>query len=362
MNRNTIDQQQSINFSQSSLKAVDFFCGAGGMSHGFSMAKVNVLGGIDIEEQFKETYEANHKGAKFIHRNITQYHPEDLQEELNLKKVDDSLIFIGCSPCQYWSKINTNRHQSAYSNNLIYDFQRFIKYFHPGYVVVENVPGILKKQNNHTLLNFLDFLIFHGYKYRYDLISTDRFGVPQRRKRFLLIATRLNKDIPFPEEEVNEALKVENFIGQSNGFPVLSDGHYDESDPMNTTASLSEKNKRRLALTPHNGGTRSAWKDDPELQIPAYEGKDESFRNVYGRMFWNKPASTITTRFMAISCGRFAHPEEDRGLSLREGATLQTFPKDYKFIGNMGAIAKQIGNAVPPEMAKRIAFSITNSN
>ncbi len=328
------------------------------MSCGFSMAQIKILGGIDIEKQFKETYEANHEGAKFINQNITQYQPENLQEELRLNKFDDDLIFIGCSPCQYWSKINTNRHQSAYSNNLIYDFQRFIKYFHPGYVVVENVPGILKKRNNHALLNFLDFLTFHGYKYRHELVSTDRFGVPQRRKRFLLIATRLNKDIPFPKEEISEALKVENFIGQSNGFPVLSDGHSDESDPMNTTASLSDKNKKRLALTPHNGGTRYAWKDNPELQIPAYEGKDASFRNVYGRMFWNKPASTITTRFTAISCGRFAHPEEDRGLSLREGAALQTFPKSYKFVGSMGAIAKQIGNAVPPEMARRVALSI----
>ncbi len=332
------------------------------MSCGFSMADINILGGIDIEKQFKETYEENHEGAKFINRNITQYQPEELQEELRLDRFDDNLIFIGCSPCQYWSKINTNRHQSAYSNNLIYDFQRFIKYLRPGYVVVENVPGILKKQNNHTLLNFLDFLTFHGYKYQHDLIHTDRFGVPQRRKRFLLVATRLEKEVPFPKEEINDKLKVEDFIGQANGFPVLTDGHYDEGDPMNTTASLSDKNRRRIALTPHNGGTRHAWKDDPELQIPAYEGKDNSFKSVYGRMFWDKPAATITTRFIAISCGRFAHPEENRGLSLREGATLQTFPKNYKFIGSMGAIAKQIGNAVPPEMAKRVALSIVSNN
>ena len=227
-------------------------------------------------------------------------------------------------------------------------------------MVVENVPGILNKQNNHVLLNFLDFLTFHDYRFKYELVRTDHYGVPQRRKRFLLIATRLDEGVPFPEKEENEDLTVRKFIGSENGFPALPDGYIDEISPMNTTASLSEKNKRRLTVTPHDGGTRHAWADDPELQIPAYVNKPDIFRSVYGRMFWDKPASTITTRFIAISCGRFAHPEENRGLSLREGAVLQTFPRSYKFIGSMGAIARQIGNAVPPEMARRVGMSIRN--
>jgi DNA (cytosine-5)-methyltransferase 1 len=125
---------------------VDFFCGAGGMSCGFKQAGAKILAGIDIEAQFEATFLANQPDAKFINRNITKYQPEELQEELNLQKYDDNLIFIGCSPCQYWSRINTIRHRSAYSNNLINDFQRFIKFFRPGYVVVENVPGIISKK------------------------------------------------------------------------------------------------------------------------------------------------------------------------------------------------------------------------
>lgn len=117
------------------FKAVDFFCGAGGMSCGFGQAGVTILAGIDIEKQFEKTYLANHANARFINRDIIQYQPEELQEEISIQKHDDELIFIGCSPCQYWSKINNNRHKSSYSNNLIYDFQRFIKYFMPGYVV-----------------------------------------------------------------------------------------------------------------------------------------------------------------------------------------------------------------------------------
>lgn len=340
------------------FKAVDFFCGAGGMSCGFSKAGVKILAGIDIEPQFEKTYLANHIGTKFINENITQYQPEDLRSELGIQKYDNNLIFIGCSPCQYWSRINNNRHKSSYSNNLIYDFQRFVQYFMPGHLVVENVPGIIKEKNNHVLLSFLDFLMFNGYKYEYKIIRTDHYGVPQRRNRFVLIASRVKDKIIFPEPEEEQKLTVRKFIGQHNGFPILTDGHSDSNDFMNSTSALSSKNKRRIELTEKDGGTRLAWKDDPELQIPAYKDKDHYYRSIYGRLWWDRPATTITTRFIATSCGRFTHPEENRGLSLKEGATLQTFPKNYVFVGGLVSVAKQIGNAVPPEMARRIALSI----
>jgi DNA (cytosine-5)-methyltransferase 1 len=130
---------------------------------------------------------------------------------------------------------------------------------------------------------------------------------------------------------------------------------------MNSTSRLSEQNLKRMEVTPQNGGDRMSWKDDDNLQIEAYRGKDHYYRSIYGRLWWDQPSTTITTRFIATSCGRFGHPEENRGLSLKEGATLQTFPEDYKFVGGMVSVAKQIGNAVPPEMAKRIAQSIINS-
>lgn len=344
------------------FKLVDFFCGAGGMSCGFSQAGVEILGGIDIEKQFEKTYLENHAGARFINEDITKYHPEQLQGALSIKKFDDKLIFIGCSPCQYWSKINTFKHKSSYSSNLIGDFQRFIKYFRPGHVVVENVPGLLNAKNNHTLLGFLDFLVFHGYKHEYRIIRTDQYGVPQRRKRFVLIASRIANKISFPEPIDDNSLTVRNFIGEHNGFAKIPDGHTDKSDFNHSTSQLSLLNKKRIQITPKDGGTRKAWKDNDDLQINAYrgKGKDDIFKTIYGRLYWDKPASTITTRFIATSCGRFAHPEEDRGLSLREGATLQTFPLTYRFIGGLVSVAKQIGNAVPPEMARRIALSIIN--
>lgn len=344
------------------LKAVDFFCGAGGMSCGFSQSGIQILAGIDIESQFKETYLANHAKSTFINRDIVRYQPIELQNEINISKFDDKLIFIGCSPCQYWSKINNAKHKSSYSNNLIYDFQRFIKYFMPGYVVVENVPGIVNSKNNHVLLSFLDFLTFHGYRYEYRIIRTDHYGVPQKRNRFVLIASRITDQIIFPKKEISESMTVRSFIGHHNGFPVLNDGHNDPDDIMNSTSALSPLNKMRIRATPKNGGDRMAWKDDPKLQVPAYIGKDHYYRSVYGRLWWDRPSTTITTRFIATSCGRFGHPEEDRGLSLKEGATLQTFPKNYKFKGGLVSIAKQIGNAVPPEMARRMADAIVLIN
>jgi DNA (cytosine-5)-methyltransferase 1 len=343
------------------LKAVDFFSGAGGMSCGFAQAGVEILAGIDIEKQFEETYLANHKGSKFINRDITRYQPEELQTELNLKKFDDDLVFIGCSPCQYWSQINTEKRKSSYTNNLIHDFQRFVKFFRPGHLVVENVPGILSKSNNHILLTFLDFLTFHGYRYAYEIIKTENYGVPQARKRFVLIASRVKETISFPTPDTSpKDMTVAKFIGESNGFPKINDGHKDNTPFLHTTAALNKKNKLRVIATPVDGGNRLAWKNNAELQLEAYKGKDNIFRSIYGRMWWNKPSPTITTRFIATSCGRFSHPEENRGISLREGATLQTFPRDYKFIGGLVSVAKQIGNAVPPEMAKRIAQSIIN--
>ncbi|MEO6685909.1 MAG: DNA cytosine methyltransferase [Dyadobacter sp.] len=346
------------------FKLIDFFCGAGGMSCGFSQAGVTIVGGIDIENQFRDTYLANNPGASFIAQDIIQYKPEQLEQDLKIEKFDDDLIFIGCSPCQYWSKINTNRRQSYFTSNLLLDFQRFIKYFMPGHIVVENVPGLLNAKNNHVLLSFLDFLRFTGYKFEYQIIRTDHYGVPQRRKRFVLMATRTSNKINFPLPVEDSQLTVRNFIGEHNGFPKIPAGHKDLTDNMHTTSDLSELNIRRLKKTSEDGGTREAWKDDDELQIDAYKGKggDKIFKTIYGRLFWDKPSSTITTRFIATSCGRFAHPEENRGLSLREGATLQTFPKNYKFVGGLVSVAKQIGNAVPPEMARRIALSIIERN
>ena len=173
--------------------------------------------------------------------------------------------------------------------------------------------------------------------------------------RYLLIASRVTKVAPLPQIEGPDLLTVANFIGKENGFVPIIAGNRDGSDFNHTTMSLSDQNLQRLAMTPASGGNRFAWANRPELQIDAYRDNDHIFRDVYGRMSWDKPAPTITTKFLSLSNGRFGHPEEHRAISVREGATLQTFPKDYVFKApSLAAVGRQIGNAVPPELAKRI--------
>ena len=340
------------------LKAVDFFCGAGGMSYGLAQAGINVLAGIDNAVECKETYSLNNDPAKFLEYDIGKLKPKKLQSRLGIEVYDDDLILVGCSPCQYWSKIRTIKKKSEKSAFLLKEFQKFVKYFQPGFVILENVPGLYKDSKSY-LPTFLRFLEAQGYSYAHEVVNSFYHGVPQRRPRYLLIATRLDLSVTLPPPQEPKGLHLRDFIGSDNGFPSVEAGHSDPTDFMHTAAALSEDNLKRIKVTPHDGGTRLSWKDDPELQIDAYKGKDNCFRNVYGRAFWDQPAPTITTRFNSLSNGRFGHPEENRAFSLREGATLQTFPKDYVFrCSNMSGIAKQIGNAVPPVLAQKIGTHI----
>ena len=344
------------------LKAVDFFCSGGGMTAGFRKAGIKVLGGIDIDSECEKTYTLNNPDSKFILSDIKKLSFATVETELKIKKNDNNLIFIGCSPCQYWSNIKTIKAKSEESKNLLTDFQKFVAYFKPGHIVIENVPGILNRVEESPLKAFIKFLDKEGYTYAQDVINASHYGVPQTRKRFLLIASRVTDKVSLPVADTKTKLPtVRNFIGDKTKFKPVPAGHKDETTFLHATSGLSDKNKQRLALTPHNGGTRAAWKNT-ELQIPAYMGKDNSFQDIYGRMYWDKPGPTITTKFFSITNGRFGHPEQDRGISLREGATLQTFDLTYKFHSkSMASTARIIGNAVPPQLSKRIAKSILSN-
>lgn len=345
------------------LKAIDFFCSGGGMSFGMRQAGIKIIAGIDFDPDCKETYEANIKGAKYILADVSKLEEKELAKEINIKKNDDDLILIGCSPCQYWTIIRTSKNKSAQSKNLLHEFHRFVKFYNPGYVVVENVPGILKKTKESGLNIFVDDLKNRGYKVRYEVINLNKYGVPQTRKRFSLIANRVTDKSIFPESN-NSCPVVSDFIGENHGFSKISAGHKDLTNFKHTTAGLGVKNLKRLKLTPKNGGSRKSWAET-ELQLEAYKNKkgNISFNDTYGRMSWDKPAPTITTKFFNISNGRFAHPEENRPISLREGATLQTFSKKYKFISNsVSSIARIIGNAVPPLYAKQIGLTIIKNH
>ncbi len=345
------------------LKAVDFFCGGGGMSYGMLEAGINVLAGIDYEPNCKETYEENIIGAQFIQADVFDLKEEDLETKLNLNKNDDDLILIGCSPCQFWSIINTDKSKSTKSANLLIEFTRFVKYFNPGYVVVENVPGVLRKKNESGLEDFIIWLETNNYQVHFEVHNVAEYGVPQSRKRFTLIANRITTEKINPIKKEGKKVTVRDVIGESNGFPKIKAGHKDETEFIHTVPTISDIIIRRLQKVTIDGGNRLGFANDPELQLPCFVGKDDSFKDTFGRLWWDRPSPTITTKFFSVSNGRFVHPDEDRALSLREGATLQSFPKEYKFYGtSTSSIARLIGNAVPPQYAKCIGKAIIKNH
>lgn len=338
-----------------SLKAVDFFCGAGGMSLGLTKAGISVIAGIDNSPECQETFEKNIKGAKYIKHDVSTLSAPELERRLNIARNDDCLIFAGCSPCQFWSKIRTDKTKAKRTAFLLQKFEKFIRYFLPGFVVVENVPGLLKQKENSILPDFIAFLERNGYRCKDGLIDAINYGVPQHRIRYLLIASRIAGEMSLPWPEPNDGLTVRSFIGRANGFKQIAAGDRDFTDFQHTACALSETNLRRIRCTDKSGGARDHWKNDPKLQLAAYVNRDNMFRDVYARMYWDRPSPTITTRFNSLSNGRFGHPEEDRAISIREGATLQTFPKNFVFYGgSLSKLARQIGNAVPPNLAERI--------
>jgi len=344
--------------NKTQLKAVDFFCCSGGVTNGFRKAGIDVLGGIDIDERYKLTYEKNNKGATFIHADIGQYQPEDLAETLKIVPEMDNMVFIGCSPCQYYTTIQTDKTKSSQSKLLLEDFKRFVDYFRPGFLFIENVPGLESKVGS-PLSKFKEHIKTIGYVFDDDVVNAADYKVPQNRKRYVLIATRVNNEIKVPVPKRKAQVTVRQAIGH---LSAILAGHKDSNIRMHWAGRLEEINLKRIIKTPHNGGTRLAWKDDLELQLKCYEGKDKTFSDVYGRMYWDLPSPTITTKFYSITNGRFGHPEQDRALSIREGAILQSFPASYRFYSDsLVIIARMIGNAVPPKLAQAIAERLIQS-
>ena len=339
------------------LKAVDFFCGAGGLTYGLKNSGIQVIAGIDNDSSCKATFEKNNKGTVFIEKDISTYSPLDLGSDLKIKKKDNYMVFAACAPCQFWTQIHTNKNKSKKTQNLILNFKGFVEYFKPGFVFMENVPGVSSKNPVTIFINSLKDMKYHVIC---SIIDMSLYGIPQKRKRFALLASRISK-ISFPKPKQTR-VTVKNVLGKQNGFPVIKAGTKDTTEFLHTTARLSEKNIQRLKMTEKDGGGRAIWMTKKRFQLPCYIRKKKVFSDTYARMHWNQPSPTITTRFTSISNGRFAHPEEDRGISLREGAVLQTFPKKYIFMGtNMALTAKMIGNAVPPKFAGIIGKQIIRS-
>lgn len=342
------------------LKAVDFFCGAGGVTCGFKKIGIEVVGGIDFDPKHKDTYEKNNN-AIFVNQDVSNLEPAKLAKFLPVKKNDDDLIFVGCSPCQYFSNLKSDKEKSKAGRLLLEDFQEFVLFYKPGFVFIENVPGLSYKSGS-PLYKFKIALKKEGYNFEQKVLNAKYFGVPQNRMRFILVASRVIKSVQLPKyKSKNRKIRtVLQAIGNYKKFSKVEHGFKDTTDFQHSVSSLSDLNLERVRQTPKNGGSRRAWEKNKKLQLKCYEHHD-GHTDVYGRLAWNKPSPTITTRFTYTSTGRYTHPEQDRALSLREGATLQSFPTNYKFhSASHNFIATMIGNAVPPRLAEAIGKSILN--
>lgn len=341
------------------MKAVDFFCGAGGLTRGLSDSGFDVIAGIDVDENCKTTYENNNPKSKFLQEDIREMDIKDLKKLTGVSSFKKAL-FAACAPCQPFSQ-HLKEVGSKHDGTLLGDFGRLIEEGEPKYVLIENVQGITKVKGFSAFKRFIKLLDSMNYRHNYGVLNAKHFGVPQNRRRFILIASKF-KDIKLPDKEYGEEeglipfKTVRDAISQ---FPVLRQGK-EHSEVLNhKAASITEMNINRLKSTPKNGGDRRSWPE--HLRLKCHLDDYEGHTDVYGRMRWNAPAPTLTARCHSISNGRYGHPTQNRAISLREAAALQSFPDNYEFHGSMRHIAQQIGNAVPVLLAKKLGEHILNS-
>lgn len=337
------------------IRVVDFFSGCGGTSFGFQRAGLDVLAGIDFDKDASATYRRNITGAKTLENDIRNVATEEIADFLGFDR--RPLLFCGCAPCQPFSKQNRNCSDADPRRNLLAEFSRFVHYWKPEFLFLENVPGMQNvKASTGPLSDFLYLISELGYSYSMRIWSALEFGVPQNRDRLIIVASRIGSP-PLPSTGSRYPEKrpiLRDWIGD---LPPIKAGGKHDKDPNHRAASLSEKNLARIAATPE-GGSRQSW--PPQLRLPCHS-KHGGHSDVYGRLSWDKPAACLTTRCTSYSNGRFGHPEQNRALSVREAACLQTFPRNYEFIGGIESCARQIGNAVPPLVAQRFGESFLSS-
>ena len=331
---------------------VDLFCGVGGLTCGLKAAGVDVVAGYDLDSSCEYAYTYNND-ALFINENIENVTGKEIKR---LLRGYDIKILAGCAPCQPFS-----RHQKDKKNRkkhkdwkLLYQFGRLVQEVKPHIVSMENVPEI---ENEQVFKDFVQVLNELKYNVTYKVVNAVDYGIPQRRKRLLLLASKIRK-IKFIEPTHQKPVTVKQVIGH---LPSIEAGQKNENDNLHITATLSDLNKQRIQNSVQ-GGT---WRDWPQELILECHKKDsgKSYPSVYGRMSWDDVSPTITTQFIWYGTGRFGHPVQDRAITLREGAMIQTFPQNYSFVPKgepviLKDIARHIGNAVPPRLGEIIGLSI----
>ncbi len=332
--------------------AFDFFCGCGGFGAGLQAAGLRLAWALDSDADAAATHARNLPGCR-LHRGDVRALPEGALAAAAAAQGDAPIVFVGCPPCQPFTDFGALRAPPEGDGRrpLMLRFADAVAACRPDVALMENVPLLAERARHAVLLRaVLDRLRAAGYHVDCGVVDMAGHGVPQRRSRLLLAASR-HGPLPLPQASGGAAATVRGAIAD---LPALAAGEADANVNGHAASVLSPLNLRRIRATPAGGG-RERWPDG--LRLDCHRG-EERFRGVYGRMAWDAPAPTLTTRCTTYSCGRFGHPEQDRAITGREAARLQTFPDGFEFVGGLASVARQVGNAVPPLLARRLGEAV----
>lgn len=345
-------KKPSPDLKQGNISAIDLFCGAGGLTRGLIDAGISVVAGYDIDASCQFAYEYNNPNTRFINKSVADIESKELRDIFGASV---SRILVGCAPCQPFSKYTQGqdiRKDTKWS--LLHEFARLAQALRPEIVSMENVPELQRHEIFH---DFIRVLRKNGYHVSYTEAYCPDYGIPQQRKRLVLLASRLGE---INLENYDESVGFKSVRETIAHLPRLKAGQ-SSKDRLHRCSKLSPLNEKRIKFSKPGG----CWRDWPEELIAKCHRteKGKNYSSVYGRMEWDNPAPTITTQFFGYGNGRFGHPEQNRAISLREGALLQTFPEDYEFIPSnqpvvFSSIGKMIGNAVPVRLGTAIGISI----
>lgn len=334
------------------IAAVDLFCGAAGLSYGLKKSGIRIAAGIDLDPACRYPFEQNIE-SQFIEEDICNIIPETIATLFGDAKIR---VLAGCAPCQPFSGYTTKRREIDSRWLLLLEFLRLGKAVRPEIITLENVPRL-----SHLPLweSFVRELEAVGYWVSWGIVDTSEYGVCQKRRRLVLLASTLG-EIKLPAPHKNRPVTVRSAISD---LPPIDAGVPGSTDPLHASRALTDKNLRRIRASRPAG----TWREWPaKMRVACHKSKTgKTYPSVYGRMSWDKPSPTITTQFYGFGNGRFGHPEQDRAISLREGALLQSFPIDFKFACpnqriNFREIGRLIGNAVPPALAHAIGEAIVD--
>lgn len=315
-------------------------------------AGVRLVGAVDIDPDAAETYRKNFPHVTFFEKDVADLSVEEVRQLLPEK---GPILFAGCAPCQPFSAQQRHSDASDPRRSLLLRFLQFVEALLPDFLLVENVPGLQTvPEGEGPLPTFLESIEALGYQVSVDVLRAADFGVPQIRRRLIIIAAR-GVAVRLPDATHGiDLLPYSTVRDWISDLPPITAGAQHPEDNDHVSAQLSALNLQRIKATPE-GGDRRDW---PEVLWANCHREYKGHSDAYGRLAWDRPASGLTTRCVSYSNGRFGHPTQDRAISIREAALLQTFPQGYEFSGSLTSKARQIGNAVPPLMARVLGEQI----